>query len=581
MIMNLESSCKSKRVYGVVLSLLLFSFAAAGAPYLVARIKAGDNWAGVTPALSNDALRYYARANDVTRGNFYPHDPYFFEHRDTPSPTPSLDDAIVAVPQLLGLSFGVSYHVSIFFWCFMFLVLATQLLSLLRVAMPISILGAFWVYAGVYNDMLRPGAMQIVFPLFLLFLILFYRFVTGHKNSIWPLALISGLGAYFYIYLLMTSFAVMGAYTLFALHSKKWAEVKRIIIAGVLGGVISLPHIVNVLYLSGLQFYQETMVRIVFLHTHWPQIEVYFYGRWMVLGMLIVFLLRRYFPTHLGEHATLFFQCVGGGVLVAMVSNVFIGRDFDIAVHIARFGIVWYLLLGVVLLMPFVDMWKKRKRFMVLLLVTGMFALLVLQMLLNLPRAMGVFSIDKKEVIAAQEYRGVIDWLAQQPESVVVGPEKLMLYLPTLAKQYVLYNSHGSLFLLSDRELRERYLLAHAFEGLTTEQFIARSSEFGGLVPDTLAKISHSRNQVCRLFSSKNKCPPIKHELDFVDVGSMKAEYDAYYPGLTLRIVQEYAKYHVRYIVSNAGELLPAGLAGTCQPAYRDRYFSVCILPGV
>src|SRR3989344_5027207 len=91
----------------IVLALLVISAVIATlVPYAWARWNTGSEWRGVTPELSYDAMFYYARANDVTRGHFFVTNPYYFEHRTEPAAISSVNDAIIALPQLLGLSFN-------------------------------------------------------------------------------------------------------------------------------------------------------------------------------------------------------------------------------------------------------------------------------------------------------------------------------------------------------------------------------------------------------------------------------------------------------------------------------------------
>src|SRR3989338_9714591 len=139
----------------MVVGLLVLSAAIATiVPYAWARINTVDAWRGVTPELSYDAMFYYARANDVTRGHFYVTNPYFFEHRDDASPVATLNDVIVALPQLLGFSFNAGYYANIFLWALALLALLYVLFKEHSLPPILGFLGALWCYLGVYGDML-------------------------------------------------------------------------------------------------------------------------------------------------------------------------------------------------------------------------------------------------------------------------------------------------------------------------------------------------------------------------------------------------------------------------------------------
>lgn len=553
---------------------------AASVPYVVVRNQSGDAWQGVTPQLSHDAIRYFTRTNDVLiRGNFYPHNPYFYEHRNEPSPTPSLNDALVGIPQILGASFNAAYYINIAFWGFAYLMLCFLILRAFGVSGRWSVIGSLWCYAGQYYDMLRPGAMQIVYPLYLAFLLCYLRIVQTKNASILPLAIVTGLSAYFYIYLFMTTLATLGVSVLVFAVRKDWALARRMFGAIILAACVSIPHMTDVLQLSHEVNYAETITRMLFISTHWPQIEAYYYGRWIVLGLALTLLLAHAGVNVRGTATLTIITATGLGIFVAMMSNVVIGKDFDIATHVARFGILWYLLLGTILFRPlyeFVAHVRTKKILQILALLC--FVLLAYQMYRNLGRNNALFHLPKEKVVEVQTYRGVLEWLNRQPVGVALAPGDLNSYIPMLTRQYTFFDLHSILFFASDMEMRERYLLLHAFDGMTREEFIARHEEYGGPSPDYLAIVSQTQNRFCLLLDRSGGCPPAKSRISFVDVSMLEAQYESYYPRIRERIKEEYAKYHIRYIVTKAGLKLPAEVQEFCHEAYRDEWFSVCVV---
>ena len=570
----------------VVVALLLFSAAIATlVPYAWARINTGDEWRGVTPELSYDAMFYYSRANDVTRGHFFVTNPYFFEHRDERVPTPSQNDVIIALPQILGFSFNFGYYANIFLWALALLSLLYALFRSHTLSPPLAFSGAIWCYVGVYGDMLRPGTMQIIFPLHILFLWLFWRYLNHREGSVLPLAITAGITAYFYIFLFMTIVATLGVYFLVLLFSRNWGDLRRTVFTGIVAIGVVLPHVVYVSFLASQEFYAETLARISLSYSHWPQIEAYYYGRWIILVLLLVYLLRRYRPESVHAVTYFFVMVTGAGLLIAMVSNIFTGRDFEIAVHVARFGIMWYLAVGSIMVMPvytFVfrppasDFGRagthgdSLKRALIALL----FSLLLFQMIANLNRSIPHFSQMREKFVEVQTYSGVLDWLKHQPEGVVLAPNDLNSYIPTLTKQYVLYHSSGAQFLASDDEIRERYLLYRALDHLAEEEFIDPSSSYPfGHAPEGLAKTSALRHRLCTLFLTEEGCPSAKFEEAFIDIAAMRKKFATHYPDLVPNIEREYARYHVRYIVSRVGEPNPVTGTSYCPTHYRDEWF--------
>ena len=603
----------------IVLALLVISAVIATlVPYAWARWNTGSEWRGVTPELSYDAMFYYARANDVTRGHFFVTNPFYFEHRNEPAAIPSADDAIIALPQLLGFSFNVGYYANIFLWSLLLLFLFYILFRALGLSLPVSLLGTLWCYVGVYGGMLRPGSMQIIFPLYALFLFYFWRYLNDKERSaprsedvrpssveapakgvdllrgIFPLAIIMGVAPYFYIHLFMTIGATLGLYALALLYWRRWGDVRRIFLMGIVALTIVIPHALHGFSLATRPFYWDAMLHNAFLYSHWPQIEAYYYGRWVVLVLLLVYMLRRYSPDTVSRATHSFISLTGFGILLAMVSNIFTGRDFEIAVHVARFSIFWYLMVGVMLFRPVYmyvfhpparavtaggfdfgragirGAWLKRG------IVGTLVALLLLQMVINIGRSVPHFSLMREQFIEAQSYRGVIEWLKQQPEGVVVAPEDLNSYIPTLTKQYVLYHTYGAHFAVSDDENQERFLIYRAFDQLTESEFIKQSIGYYGPVPSYLAKTSALRYRLCTLLRLREHCPAPEDEQSFRDSAAMQKKFEAYYPSLVANIAQEYAKYHVRYVISKIGDIKMSGKLPACALAYHDQWFDVC-----
>jgi hypothetical protein len=282
----------------------------------------------------------------------------------------------------------------------------------------------------------------------------------------------------------------------------------------------------------------------------------------------------------------------GAGILLAMVSNIFTGRDFEIAVHVARFGILWYLLIGIILTVPMLrfvfhpslpDLEQIDARsFLVKRLLAGLlFTLLAFQMVANMNRSMPRFDAMRGEFVETQSYAEVLDWLKEEPEGVVIAPGDLNSYISTLTKQYVLYNQYAQNFAVSDGEMRERYLLYHALDRLNENQFLAGHSGYYGPAPYYLAKTSMLQYRLCVFFRDEKSCPAPKSELLFFDSDVMQNQFQTYYLNLASNIDQEYTKYNVRYIISRVSERHPLSGLTPCPIVYQDQWFEVCKLaPG-
>jgi hypothetical protein len=199
-------------------------------------------------------------------------------------------------------------------------------------------------------------------------------------------------------------------------------------------------------------------------------------------------------------------------------------------------------------------------------------------MVVNIGRSVPHFSQMREEFVERQTYAGVLDWLKNQPSGVVFAPEDLNSYIPTLTKQYVLYNRYGAHFAVSDDENHERFLLYHAFDQLTESEFIKGSIEYYGPIPSYLAKTSALRSQFCAFLRISESCSAPQAELSFIDGVATGEKFATYYPDITSRIEEEYARYHVQYIVSKTGERHPLLGGSKCPVVYHDQWFEACTI---
>jgi putative flippase GtrA len=570
-------STRRGRVLIVICFFALVSLVATVVPYAIVRYHAGSQWMGVTPHLSEDAMRYFARAHNVSQGNLFPTNPYFYEHREEPSPTPSVNDFLVVVPQILGLSFNSSYYLNIFVWGMLFLILAFSVLREIGVGYFLSLFGSIFAYLGVYGDMLRPGAMQVVFPLYLAFLLQYGKFSGRGYRSVALLGVFAGITAHSYIYLFMVVLATMGASFLLSAVNRDRNGCKRMMYSGIIAIAVALPHFVHVILLSAQSYYEETIVRIVLAASHVPQIEAYYYGRWFVIVLIIVALLRRYVPEKLNKNEFIFIFTTGIGIFIAMLSNVFTGKDFDVAVHVARFGILWYLLVLVYLVRPAASLiFLQKGRFVLRGVVVFLISLMVLQSGLNLNRTIEPLRIKKEDIVRTQTYANVLDWLSRKPSAVIIAPEGISSYIPILTNHYLLFSTQAGLFRISDEEFRERFLLQHAFDGLTGEEFLKLRPKYDGPTADVLAKGSNLKYFICTTLLSDDHCTPPKREEDFVPTEKILSQFRYYYPLVRENLAREYKKYHVRYILAGSDKSLSPEQSRLCDMVYRDEWFSVC-----
>lgn len=451
---------------------------------------------GVPPKYIADDLYYYGRMKEVADGYPFMGNPYFIEYRDAVAPAFFVPDWIAAIPLLLGIPLSSAIILNFFFWSLIFVFLAYLVGRSVNMPPPYSAIVAIISYIEVYWVIFRPVVMQEVFPFFLLFVLALLRWLRNplQQHSIRFLMITSALSFYVYTYLWQIIFTVLGVVFLHALAQKRWTEVRVLTRVAVGAAMLSLPAIMYMAYQISLPFYWETMNRIGLVNSHLPTLYAYQYGRWAVLLSVLYLCARRWLgdigkdPQSTGgnDYASLATIYLGIGLFVMTISNVFTGKELELATHVGRFITLW-----VALFFPFMlwrlwmqrkELWKLSRPKMTVLMVLSLACLGFLWS--NLGRSLPFRRIANANSAIVQEYAAPLSWLERrEKESVVVwADEDISRYVPILTKHYVLWANPGTLHLMSSADAEDRFL-ASQFRALTKDEILASYRIFGGAGP--------------------------------------------------------------------------------------------------
>src|SRR3989344_92525 len=435
--------------------LLALAFLGALAPAAFTIYKAGgfDNWQGVLPKGTTDSLYYYARIKEVVDGHPLNGNPYVYEYRDTFAPAFFIPDIVSAIPMLIGFPFSIGVLLNVFVWSFIFLLLSFNLFRLLKFPKNWALLWSVILYISSYSFMLRPTIMQLIYPLFLAFLIAFVRFLeepTERKRAVW-LSIIAASTFYFYTYLAYIALLSLILAFFWYLYTKRYKELKALTRVGLLSALFLIPFgIYTWIQISGLS-YLETLTRIGLVYTRIPTIEAYFYGRWIVIGLVVAWLLPN-------RHKVFWFS-TGLGLLFSILLNVFTGAELLLGVHIGRFIILWMVLI----LGELSYEWYSRRS-----LLPAIFLLVLsLGVARNVSRGLDFFCFDNRgeKTADVQVYAAPLSWLEENvsEESVVQANELISEYIPIITQHYPVYFHGAALHNISTKELEERQLSPEKF----------------------------------------------------------------------------------------------------------------------
>ena len=419
-----------------------------------------DNWQGVLPRGTTDSLYYYARIKEVVDGHPLNGNPYVYEYRDTLAPAFFIPDIVSAIPMLIGFPFNMGVLINVFAWSFIFLLLSFKLFQLLRLPRNWSVLWSVILYITAYSFMLRPTIMQLIYPLFLVFLIAFLRFLEepySRKRIVW-LSIVAASTFYFYTYLSYIVLLSLSFVFFWYLATRRFKELKSLMSVGFFSALLLIPFgIYTWMQMSG-PYYFETLTRIGLKYTHLPMPAAYLYGRWVIIGMILAWLV----PV---KQKIFWFS--GTALLAGLFLNVITGVELQLGTHIGRFVILWM----VIILCPLSYEWfvlknKEQNKYKyaacaVLLLILSIGAGR------NVHRGVDFFKFDNRGEKTAdiQSYAAPLKWLEENvsEESVIWGNEFLSQYIPIMTRHYPVYFHGAKLHNIPTAELEERRLNPEQF----------------------------------------------------------------------------------------------------------------------
>lgn len=465
----------------------------------------GSGWQGVPPVYMDEDY-YYARMNEIKDGHPSIGNPYFYEHRNDIAPTFFVTDWLATLPLLLGASLPVTLAFNFSLWSLLFALLVFLVFLELRVHRNLAMLGAFFLYIQSYLLILRPVAMQQVFPFFFLFIFValrWYRTPEKRTTKIF-LAVTAAVPFYLYAYLWQIVGAAFVILTILLLALQDRLRLRNLVFPSALALLLALPALFYTLIQLKNPFYWQMAERISLVYTHLPTAEVVYSGGWVILALCIFFIVWKQ-VVNADNSALLIMSVLGLALVSAQASNLITGKEVETAVHVKRFIIPW---LGISLFTSAAwlyhgasDLAKRPK------VRWACYALVFLLGAANVyfvnnfsdyffspPRDVRV---QKLQTLAAPLH--YLDTTEASPIVVwVTNPESdFAYYLPALTKHYVLYAHPGMWQLVSNDEVIERYLAANYFHSVTKESLIAGLGAYAG--PAAFAHRANTVNRGVRL----------------------------------------------------------------------------------
>lgn len=523
----------------------------------------------VPPSYTDDAY-YYVRVKEIVDGQSMIGNPYFKEHAQDVAPTWVLPDWVYALPILAGVPLFTAVSINFSFWS---LVLAALLyLFFRRTGLPKmwSVIGTIFCYTQVYIFVLRPISMQLVFPVFVAYLLAWFAWQENpeKKSTFLFLGAITALTFYDYPYLWQVVVVFSGLMLLYFLWKKEWKVIKYFFIANMLTLVLLIPFILYTLRQIQHPYYWETMARTGLVATYLPTAVAFYTGVWTFSLVAVLFLSLRWVPElrKYGRYVSFVvpFSVMGVALSIVAASNLITGKEIETANHVERFVTLW---LAIGLAVYSYYFFQSRKAFVALPAVQKFSLTLVAISLIsgNILYAgdLATFLHPRERmanVLQTEGYLPAFSWL----DSAVTDPQVIWVdtssdlgtIIPIYTKHYLLFATAGILQLASDDEIQERYLVARYLEDpqLTIESIINDSRSYAGVGRRFHVVNTHNRGvKLCKLFQLDRLGSDCGSLTDSMTLNTPLAEqmFLRYTNEIKPNIDAEIKKFHVDYIMKD------------------------------
>ena len=566
-------------------------------PYAHLYWKLGYEIPKLPVAVYNDADYYFDRMQEVKDGYPFLGNPYFIEHREEVPPAFFLADWFSAIPLLLGVPLMTTIALNFFIWSFFFILLAYVLLRVLDVTGRWSFFGSLVVFSEVYLLMIRPVSMQVVFPLFLIFMIAYVVWLKdpeSRKKQV-ALALAAAFTAYIYTYAWQIVIVALGLTPVLFFVTDRRESIGSFFKVFGMFILASLPLVLYTMKQIAHPLYWETMQRIGLVNTHVPTAAVVYVSIWVV-GMFCLWgLLSRHNTRHIGlmkihDAAFPFFAVLGMAMVVVTCSNILSGKDLELPQHIERFIVLWSGFASVYSCY-FLSRKYEWQKFSRLALVLG--SLCVAVVFVGNIHYLSIFGpgvifdeqYDFERAKKIQGFDAPLVWLkenAKEPAVIWADPNgPLRGYVTMMTQHYILFSAGGGLHLVGQDELDERYLVSHFF-ALTREDLIDDYHAYGGVGNAYHGWKTHNRKvKLCDLLLLGRlgcECGELTDRETYIGAQYFTDLYERYRFEIKPNINSYLEKYQVAYIIkdneTDRVEFQPMLIVGAKQ-VYNDGRFEI------
>lgn len=443
-------------------------------PYVYFRIKLGLNFQGINRQMADDSMFYLARIRDVIDGHPTLSNAYLWEHKNGPPQQLFLAEYLLAKPiEWLRLDIATGQLVYNFILPAVIFLLSYTAIFLIFPdkfwAVILSIIANFGLFLF---SLFRPVSPQFNFIFWLSQFIFIWLLINGHRSKKIIAANIINFGLLFYIYPYYWTYYLIFFFLLAAAYFLRNKNLTFDLLKIIIGGLILAGYYFYYSFqASQLPYFEETMTRLQLIYSRFPSgINVLM---WSGLLLVLIFVFLRLKLIQMSKE-TFFFSIGATASIIAVNQHIITNRNFEFSSHYYMLA-VFFCLFGIAYLLSHLS--AKTLRLAAVISV-------VLFMILagrNLIRYSQAYVFDNWN--QSQKYGPAIEWLNQNtpPDSVVYASEHVSQLLSVYTANNVFYARYANLFLMSDDEVIERFVINNYFETIDRDFIIANDRAIFGV----------------------------------------------------------------------------------------------------
>lgn len=441
-------------------------------PYLRSLSVIGDEFQGVYPTFTDDEIYYQARIHEASEGRLAVGNPYIFEHKDNSFIHPPLSEWFFAgASKLFAISAPLTTIVGSFIFPLISFLLAYILFLKITKRKSLSVFYAI-AYIGLFlQTFARPVSPQFNNIFLLIGLINIYhltmernldsRTLTRHSALLGFITGITFFISPYYWTAILLLFFLSSVFRFFV--DKNSARVKSILY-GFLPLFLTFASLYGYFtYRAGsLEGYVDATLRFGLIRSHYP-------GTYTSIFLITLTAIVLWFKRSLLSQEDLRFGCalLASGVILNW-QNVITGQYLQFSSHYILVTILFILMV-----LAIIHAQTKKISFLVI----GMFSVLLFFQYSEAARVL-TYTPNKAELTRAQAKAPVFKWLkTHTPKDSVVytlgGDYDFLIPIYTHNKVY--YNFYAALFVMSDFETENRWLIQNLFRNDVTAEYVSQN----------------------------------------------------------------------------------------------------------